>query len=315
MKYLLLPTLTLLALFSGTAAFAQDAVKTENGFFLPTLEKMAHDDGDKIFTICEIFNGESRTAVIRPNIRCHNAYSIAKLFTVATLGIMEDEGLLDIDEEVYPILKDKFPENFDPKWRDVKISDVIRHRTGFGEAGMLDIDAQDSSKWPRDFLGILLSTNLEYKPGEKYVYTDATFYLASRIAEAKSGEKLNVYMIRKMLDPLEFSEYAFSTDPQGSPIGATGLYTSTEDMAKLGLVFVQNGVYKDKRILSQRFVDEAFERTFELYPVGDEGVAFVKGGMNGQLLYMNRKTKRVVAIHSYLGDVDAILNFLIKNDK
>ena len=180
---------------------------------------------------------------------------------------------------------------------------------------MLDIDAQDSSKWPRDFLGILLSTNLAYKPGEKYVYTDATFYLASRIAEAKSGEKLNVFMIRKMLDPLEFSEYAFSTDPQGSPIGATGLYTSTEDMAKLGLVFVQNGVYKDKRILSQRFVDEAFERTFELYPVGDEGVAFVKGGMNGQLLYMNRKTKRVVAIHSYLGDVDAILNFLIKNDK
>ena len=265
MKYLLLPTLTLLALFWGTAAFAQDAVKAEDGFFLPTLEKMAHDDGDKIFTICEIFNGESRTAVIRPNIRCHNAYSIAKLFTVATLGIMEDEGLLDIDEEVYPILKDKFPENFDPKWRDVKIS--------------------------------------------------ATFYLASRIAEAKSGEKLNVYMIRKMLDPLEFSEYAFSTDPQGSPIGATGLYTSTEDMAKLGLVFVQNGVYKDKRILSQRFVDEAFERTFELYPVGDEGVAFVKGGMNGQLLYMNRKTKRVVAIHSYLGDVDAILNFLIKNDK
>ena len=315
MKDLLLPTLLLLALLSPEVARSQDAVKTDDGFFLPALEKIAHDDGDKIFSICEIFNGESRVAVVRPNIRCHNAYSIAKLFTVATLGIMEDEGLLDIDEKVYPILKDKFPADFDPKWRDVKISDVIRHRTGFGEAGMLDIDAQDSSKWPRDFLNILLSTKLAYKPGEKYVYTDATFYLASRIAEAKSGEKLNVYMIRKLLEPLQFSEYAFSTDPQGSPIGATGFYLSTEDMAKLGLVFVQGGVYKNKRVLSQRFVDEAFERTFELYPVGDEGVAFVKGGAYGQLLYMNRKTKRVVAIHSYLGDCDAILKFLIENDK
>lgn len=311
---LVLPSLILL-LSAGSVVFAQDAPETKDGFLLPELEKIAHEDGDKIFTICEIYNGESRVAVIRPNIRCHNTYSIAKLFTVATLGIMEDKGLLDIDEPVYPILKDKFPENFDPKWRDVKISDVIRHRTGFGVAGMLDIDAADSSKWPRDFLNILLSSELKYKPGEKYVYTDATFYLASRIASEKSGEKLNEFMIRELLDPLEFEEYAFSTDPEGYPIGATGMYISTEDMAKLGLVFVQDGVYKGKQILSKRFVDEAFDRTFELYPIGDEGVAFTKGGMNGQSLYMNRKTKRVVAVHSYLGDTDAILEFLLKNDK
>ncbi|MBR0226214.1 MAG: serine hydrolase [Thermoguttaceae bacterium] len=315
MKTLFILTTLIFALSAGSAVLAQNAPETKDGFLLPELEKIAHEDGDKIFTICEIYNGESRVAVIRPNIRCHNTYSIAKLFTVATLGIMEDKGLLDIDEPVYPILKDKFPENFDPKWRDVKISDVIRHRTGFGVAGMLDIDATNSSTWPRDFLNILLSSELKYKPGEKYVYTDATFYLASRIASEKSGEKLNEFMIRELLDPLEFEEYAFSTDPEGYPIGATGMYISTEDMAKLGLLFVQDGVYKGKQIISKRFVDEAFDRTFELYPIGDEGVAFTKGGMNGQTLYMNRKTKRVVAVHSYLGDVDAILKFLIENDK
>ena len=315
MKTLFILTTLIFALSAGSDVLAQNAPETKDGFLLPELEKIAHEDGDKIFTICEIYNGESRVAVIRPNIRCHNTYSIAKLFTVATLGIMEDKGLLDIDEPVYPILKDKFPENFDPKWRDVKISDVIRHRTGFGVAGMLDIDATNSSTWPRDFLNILLSSELKYKPGEKYVYTDATFYLASRIASEKSGEKLNEFMIRELLDPLEFEEYAFSTDPEGYPIGATGMYISTEDMAKLGLLFVQDGVYKGKQIISKRFVDEAFDRTFELYPIGDEGVAFTKGGMNGQTLYMNRKTKRVVAVHSYLGDVDAILKFLIENDK
>lgn len=285
-----------------------------NESLLPELEKLARAQGDHFFTIVEIFNGETNSAVIRENIRCHNAYSIAKLFTVTALGIMEDKGLLDIDEPIYPILQDYFPEEFDPKWRDVKISDVIRHRTGFGKAGFLDIDAENSARWDRNFLKIVLSDPLKYKPGEKYVYTDATFYLASRIASEKCGEKLNEFMIRELLDPLEFAEYAFSTDPEGYPIGATGFYSSTEDMAKLGLLYVQDGVYNGKRILSKRFVDEAFDRTFELYPVGSEGVAFTKGGAYGQLLYMNRKTKRVVAAHSYQGDTGKLLEFLAEND-
>ncbi len=288
--------------------------QSDGGSLLPELEKIARADGDKIFTICEVYNGVSRSAVIRENIRCHNAYSIAKLYTVVALGVMEDKGLLDVDEPVYPILKDYFPENYDPKWKDCKISDVIRHRAGFGTAGFLDIDAENSAKWDRDFLNILLREPLKYAPGEKYVYTDAAFYLASRIASEKCGEKLNEFMIREMLEPMEFAEYAFSTDPQGYPIAATGLYTSTEDLAKLGVMLVNDGVYNGKRILSKEFVDKAFDRTFELYPLKNEG-GFCKGGAYGQLLYMNRKTKRVVAVHSYLGNTQDILKYLEENDK
>ncbi len=314
-----LTLVTVLGLAFNVTSYAespndQDEI-INNKSLLPELEKIARQDGDQFFSVVEIFNGETKTAVIRENIRCHNAYSIAKLFTVTALGIMEDKGLLDIDEPVYPILKDYFPDNFDPKWKDVKISDVIRHRTGYGVAGYLDIDAENSARWDRNFLKLALGAPLKYAPGEKYVYTDATFYVAARIASEKCGEKLNEFMIRELLDPLEFAEYAFSTDPEGYPIGATGFYSSTEDMAKLGLLYVQDGVYNGKQILSKRFVDEAFERTFELYPVGKEGVAFTKGGAYGQLLYMNRKTKRVVAAHSYQGDTSKLLKFLAEHDK
>jgi len=283
---------------------------------LPELAKIAHKDGDNVFSICEICDGESETAVIRENIRCHNTYSVAKLFACTTLGILEDQGKLDIDELVFPILEDKFPEGFDPKWRDVKISDVIRQRAGFG-AGVnpLDIDADNAATWDRDFLKIVLSQRLEHEPGTHYQYTDAAFYLASRIATAKTGETIDKIMIRELLEPLHFAEYAFSTDPEGYPIAATGMYISTEDMAKLGQLYVQDGVYDGKQILSKRFVDEAFERTFELYPLDDVGNAYGKGGMNGQMLYMNRKTKRVVAIHSYQADVDAFVSYLLEHDK
>ncbi len=301
-----------LVAFSHATSVAQE-IKHER--FLPELVKIANDDGKKIYNICEICDGVSETAVIRDEIRCHNTYSVAKLFTCTAIGILQDQGKLDVDDLVYPIFEKKFPENFDPNWKKVTIADVIRHRAGFA-TDALDIDTNEAAEWKdRNFLNIVLSQPLPNEPGTKYVYTDATFYLASRIVSEKTGEPLNQFMIRELLEPLEFDEYAFSTDPEGYPIGATGMYISTEDMAKLGQLYVQDGVYNGKRILSKEFVDEAFERTFELYPLDEEGNAFGKGGMNGQFLYMNRKTKRVVSLHSFRADVDAIVRYLVEHDK
>lgn len=307
------------ASFPAVRADEPTAEKQNESAAKPTLDelvKIAEADGSKVFTICEICDGESRTATVRPATRCHNSYSVAKLFTTICVGILEDRGLLDVDEPIYPIFSDYFPADFDPKWKDVKISDVLRHRVGFGTPGFLDIDAENSANWGTDdFLRLVLSQELKYKPGEEYVYTDAAFYLASRIVTEKCGERLDDFMIRELLAPMKFAEYAFAKCPQGYPIGATGLYISSEDMAKLGRLLVDGGVYEGRRLVSQRFVDKAFERNFELYPVGDSGDAFGKGGMNGQFLYMNRKTKRVVALHSFNADVGKILNYVVENDK
>ncbi len=302
------------AALSTSIVSAQDAETVKRQRLLPELTKMAQEDDCKVFNICEICDGVSETSVVRENIRCHNTYSIAKLFTCTVIGILQDQGLLDVDDPIYPIFEKKFPENFDPNWKEVTIANVIKHEAGFG-TDELDIDTYDSAKWERDYLTRVLSQPLPNKPGTKFNYTDATFYLASRIVSEKTGKPLNQIMIKELLDPLQFSEYAFSTDPEGYPIGATGMYISTEDMAKLGLLYVQDGIYEGKRILSKEFVDEAFERNFELYPLDNEGIAFAKGGMNGQYLYMNRKTKRVVAIHSYRADIDALVKYILENDK
>ena len=94
---------------------------------------------------------------------------------------------------------------------------------------------------------------------------------------------------------MKFREYALSTCPLGYPIGATGFYITTEDMAKLGLMYLQKGVYNGKRILSEDFVNQALG-TFELHKtMGGYG----KGGMAGQFLYFNYDKNVVVAIHGF----------------
>ena len=294
-----------------------EKVKTSDAASKPMFEKLvelAEKDG-RVYAVCEVCDGVSRTKQIRPASRSQNTYSVAKLFAVTAVMILQDRGVLDVDDPVFPIFEEKFPENFDPKWRDVKISDVMKHRVGF-ERGFLDIDAENPNDWAsQDYLRLVLERPLKYKPGEKSVYSDAAFYLVSRIVSEKTGERLDDFLIREVLAPAKFAECAFAKCPQGFPMGATGMYISTEDMAKLGVIYVQRGVYGGKRILSEAAVDEVLKRGFELHPVGDSGFAFGKGGMRGQFLYINTKTKRVVAIHSCDANLDEILGYLAKNDR
>ena len=292
-------------------------LKTSDAASKPMFEKLvelAEKDG-RVYAICEVCDGVSRTKQVRPASRSQNTYSVAKLFAVTAVMMLQDRGVLDVDDPVFPIFEAKFPENFDPKWRDVKISDAMTHRVGFGR-GFLDIDAENPNDWAsQDYLRLVLERPLKYKPGEKSVYSDAAFYLVSRIVSEKTGERLDDFLIREALAPMKFAEAAFSKCPQGFPMGATGMYISTEDMAKLGVMYVQRGVYDGKRILSEAAVDEVLKRGFELHPVGDSGFAFGKGGMRGQFLYINRKTKRVVAIHSCDANLDEILGYLAENDR
>ncbi len=301
----------------ATASEVNGETKMNDAASKPMIEKLvelAEKDG-RVYAICEVCDGVSRTKQVRPASRSQNTYSVAKLFAVTAVMMLQDRGVLDVDEPVFPIFEDQFPEGFDPKWRDVKISDVMTHRVGFGR-GFLDIDAENPNDWAsQDYLRLVLERPLKYKPGEKSVYSDAAFYLVSRIVSAKTGERLDDFLIREALAPMKFAECAFAKCPQGFPMGATGMYISTEDMAKLGVMYVNRGVCDGKRFLSEEAVDEVLRRGFELHPVGDSGNAFGKGGMRGQFLYINVKTKRVVAIHSCDANLDEILGYLAENDR
>ncbi len=305
-------TLCCAAVFSGLLAGQEGKSAAEE--LIDQLAELAHQEKNPVYSICVIKDGIVKTRYFQPSTRCHNCYSIAKLFTVTAIGILEDRSVISTDDKVYPILKEKFPEHFDPKWKEVRISDVLTQRIGF-ERGFLDIDVEDMRSWPEDdFLNLVLSHPIKYRPGTEYVYSDAAFYLASRIFTAISGEKLDDFLIKEIANPLKFSEFAFSKCPAGYPMGATGLYISTEDMAKLGRLYVQNGIWDGKRILSQEFIEKAFREQFELYRIGNSADAYGKGGMNGQFLYMNRKTGTVCALHSFRADVEKLKQFLLEND-
>jgi len=84
-------------------------------------------------------------------------------------------------------------------------------------------------------------------------------------------------------------------------MGATGLYVYTEDLAKLGQLYLNRGVYDGKRIISEEWVDIVEKQEYEFGKTAGGG--HVKGGAFGQILAYYPKKNRVVAYHSYGGDI------------
>ena len=104
-----------------------------------------------------------------------------------------------------------------------------------------------------------------------------------------------------LMDLMRFKEYAWSVCPKGYSMGATGLYLRTEDMVKLGMVYVNKGMWKDKRVLSEEWVDIVIKNGYEFTSLGDDW--YGKGGMRGQLLMFNIKKGKAIACHSYEGSI------------
>ena len=238
--------------------------------------------------------------VVPANPTC-NSYSVAKAFVVTAIGILYDKGLLTPDTRVCDLLSDKLPKGYDKKWERVTLHHVIRHYIGIGR-DVADIDGEIGGTYPEDtdYLRLVLSSPLPYEPGTVYRYNDGGYYLLSRVVERASGKDPAELLRPILMKTMGFKELAWSVCPDGFCIGATGLYIRTEDMVKLGILYLNRGEWKGERIVSGEWVDLVLKNGYEFSHIGNGW--YGKGGMRGQMLAFNPSIGRAVAWHSF-GDV------------
>ena len=263
-----------------------------------------------MFSVAHMCGSEEPEVLhFQANNPCQDTYSVAKAFTVTAVGLLVDRGLLSVDETVTAILAEECPEDYHPYWDDTTVHMVLLHQLGL-PGNCLDIDAQDAREFGSDYLRYMMTHPLSCPAGGELCYTDAAYYLLSRIVEKRSGMKLDDFLWRELFEPLGFREAAWSHCPLGHAMGATGLYIRVEDMAKLGWLYLNGGVWKDRRILSQAWVDTVIENGYELRPKG-VGKAYSKGGMYGQMLLVIPEENRVVAWQAFGKDKDIDLAAII----
>lgn len=180
----------------------------------------------------------------------HVLWSASKTFAATAIGFAEQEGLLKLNDKVVSF----FPEfQAGDGWEDVSIENVLCMSSGLTKDYMKDIHA-----------GIIdnptataLAQNLSFAPGTKYYYNSTNTYILSAIISKTSGQTLEAYLEPRLFKPLGIRNYIWEKSKEGFNVGGWGLFTTTENLAKLGLFYLQNGVWNGKRLLQESW----FERT------------------------------------------------------
>lgn len=265
---------------------------------LEKLDKIAKENGINTYRITVSTAEGDETLKRLPGNPCQNCYSVAKFFCVTAIGMLFDEGKLTPESTVAEIFADELKAYGIPaeKWAKVTLDNVMRHEIGFGK-GFLDIDTEDITKYPTDdFLYLVLDRELVYAPGEQRVYSDAAYYLISRVVTKISGERLDDFLMDRLFAKIGCREVAWSKCPHKYPVGATGLYIRSDDMVKLGRIYLDGGKWKGEQIVSEEWIKIVLDRGYELRKMGR---GFSKGGMRGQRLYVNYDENIAVAWHSF----------------
>ena len=215
----------------------------------------------------------------------HVTHSMCKSITGMAIGLLVEEGKLSLDENIYDIFQknlNTFNKIFRPK---VTVENLLTMTSGvtFNESGIVS---------GNDWLTSYLNSSITGTPGKNFQYNSLNTYVLSAIVTERTGQSLTEYLEPRLFAPLGITRYFWETCPKGITKGGWGLFLCTEDMAKLGQLYLQKGKWNDQQIIPEFWVEvstakhkESIEGTFgygyQLWMEARPG-SFEFNGMLGQ---------------------------------
>ena len=176
-----------------------------------------------------------------------HVYSLSKSFCSTAVGIACDMGLLSLDEKIVDIFPDKCPEKISENLSKMTLLNVLSMNTGHAGCVMNQMMRSD------DPVRAFLACDVEYLPGTHFAYNTGATCLAGACVTARSGLSVHDFLELHLYRHLGIKGTKWLSH-KGLSEGGVGNYVSSEDAAKLGLLYINGGVYNGKRLLSEEYV-------------------------------------------------------------
>ena len=252
----------------------------------------------------------------------HIMWSLTKSFTSTAVGLAEAEGKLAIDDKVLKYFPDNTPDNPSENLKAMRIRDLLTMTAGHDRPPLVRESGDD---WVKQFL----AHSVKHKPGTFFRYNTAASYMLGAIVKKTTGENMIDYLETRLFVPLGIAKPKWESSPQGITIGGFGLYVRTEDIAKLGQLYLQKGKWKGKQLLPENWVNMATSKQVDnskgiIYPQSDWLVGYgfqfwqcrhgvYRGdGKDGQFCIVMPQYNAVVAMTANNPDMQAQLNLVWK---
>ncbi len=177
--------------------------------------------------------------------RLHLLYSLSKSFTSAALGLAVAEGLLGLDDTVLQHLPHLAGD-------DVAHDPRLRHLAAMASGHTWDTWDDVVTTDPEEPVRAFLRLAPDGEPGTRFAYNQSCTYTIATVLQQLTGTTLTEYLRPRLLDPLGIGEMRWNQLPAGRDVGFSGLHGRTEDVARLGLLHLQQGRWGDAQVLPAR---------------------------------------------------------------
>ena len=232
----------------------------------------------------------------------HSMQSVSKTVSSIIIGIAVTRGdfKAGLDTPLLKYFDVTKVKNVDERKRRITLRHVLTMTTGldWNEEVAYDDPKNDSSLMEAtdDWVQYVIDRPMAQEPGKVFNYSSGVSELLAYIFQRETGQDIEKYGQKYLFVPLGV-EYFWKRTPLGVVDTEGGLFLSGTGLAKIGYLYLRDGVWDGKQIVSQDWVkqsltpfidaEEGFKYGFKwwLLPRTDrQGFVWMARGFGGQRL-------------------------------
>jgi len=171
-----------------------------------------------------------------------NAMSVSKSVVALVIGKLILEGKFNLNTRLSRLIKG-WPRKGDKGL--ITIRHLLNHTSGLStsRAGNKEM-----------ILRRALNSKVLFRPGTRFQYNNNAVDLLAAVVKQTTGEHLDAHLERNIFKPMGILDTSWNRDPEGVPLAAGSLSLRPVDLAKIGLLMLQKGMWQGKQLVPRKWV-------------------------------------------------------------
>jgi CubicO group peptidase (beta-lactamase class C family) len=200
--------------------------------------------------------------------RPHHQSSVAKSEISAIIGIALEQGYIrDLDVPIHEFFPE-YAELFDTGKRKITLRHVLTMSSGleWDESSHPHTDSRNSAfhwRTSEDRIRYYLERPLVDEPGTRFNYSGGCMMLLGEIVRRATGVTVEEFGAEHLFQPLGITRYKWLGEETLVTNHSGGLGLRPRDMAKIGLLFVDEGLWRGQQVISKEWTVESTKTRFD----------------------------------------------------
>lgn len=184
------------------------------------------------------------------------SWSMAKSVTSALVGILSGEGVLDVND---PVGAPEWSDAGDPR-AAITVEQMLRMSSGLAFSEDYDAPSSDVVSMlyrSDDMAAFAASKPLADPPGSVFAYSSGSTNILQRMIRLRlneAGRSYSNFAHEALFDRIGMGSAIFEPDASGVLTGSSYLYATARDWARLGQLYLDDGVWRGQRVLPEGWV-------------------------------------------------------------